>query len=176
MVPTQELQGQRLHDFRQCSHIRTLLLVLIVRLTLACLTSGNNFRLSCFALDSSGGDTELGEWSIKLICIIAFDLDLLCYRIRREVSSKIEITCQHVLHAILERSNHHGSLVSFIDSISKYLVVLNCSVNGSVHGGLDGCYARRTLVGRSGTRSSQGRYSRRDTTSLIEPELLSRRY
>ena len=28
------------------------------------------------------------------------------------------------------------------------------------------CYARRTLVGRSETRSSQGRYSRRDATSL----------
>ena len=38
------------------------------------------------------------------------------------------------------------------------------------------CYARRTLVGRSGTRSSQGRYSWRDTTSLIKPEVLGRRY
>ena len=134
MVPTQELWGQQLHDFRQCSHIRTLLLVLIIRLALACLTSRNNFHLGCFALDSSGGDTELGEWSIKLICVVTFDLDLLHYCIRREVSSKIEITCQCVLHVILERSDHHGSLVSFIDSISKYLVVLNCSV----HGGLDG--------------------------------------
>ena len=34
------------------------------------------------------------------------------------------------------------------------------------------CYARRTLVGRSGTKSSQGRYSRRDAMSLRQPEIL----
>ena len=33
------------------------------------------------------------------------------------------------------------------------------------------CYARRTLVGRSGTKLSQGRYSRRDTTSLEQLEM-----
>ena len=42
-------------------------------------------------------------------------------------------------------------------------------VGGEVEGV---CYARRTLVGRSETRLSQGRYSRRDTASLIEPEVL----
>ena len=34
------------------------------------------------------------------------------------------------------------------------------------------CYARRTLVGQSETKSSQGRYSRRDTTSLKQLEIL----
>ena len=34
------------------------------------------------------------------------------------------------------------------------------------------CYARRTLVGRSETKSSQGRYSRRDTASLKQLEIL----
>ena len=34
------------------------------------------------------------------------------------------------------------------------------------------CYTRRTLVGRGRTRLSQGRHSRRDTASLIEPEVL----
>ena len=32
------------------------------------------------------------------------------------------------------------------------------------------CYVRRTLVGQSETKSSQGRYSQRDTTSLKQLE------
>ena len=71
------LQGQQLHDFHQHSHIGSRLLVLIVGLALARFAVKNNLHLICFALDSSGGDTELGEWSIKLICICIFNLDLL---------------------------------------------------------------------------------------------------
>ena len=71
------LRGQRLHDFHQHSHIGSRLLVLIVGLALARLAVRNNLCLVCFTLDSSGGNTELGEWSIKLICIGVFNFDSL---------------------------------------------------------------------------------------------------
>ena len=37
------------------------------------------------------------------------------------------------------------------------------------------CYARCTLVGRSETELSQGRFSRRDATSLKQPEILGQK-